>query len=76
MCNIAYRLGAARRTAHQDANATLLSFLLAEVVSPAVVVQVYQEVVRGGVGSAAAQELFHTQYHKREKSVTAALGDW
>ena len=38
--------------------------------------QVYAQLVGGGVGSPAAQVLFHTQYHRREKSVTAALGDW
>ena len=44
-------------------------------VEPAVG-QLYAEWVGGGPGSAAAQQLLHTQYHTREKSVTAALADW
>lgn len=32
--------------------------------------------VGGGPGSAAAKQLLHTQYHKRERTVTAAISDW
>lgn len=38
--------------------------------------QLYAEWVRGAPGSEAAWQLLHTQYHKREKTVTAALADW
>lgn len=38
--------------------------------------QLYQGWVRGAPGSEAARQLLHTQYHKREKTVTAALADW
>lgn len=42
----------------------------------AAVQQLYQRWVGGGPGSQPARELLHTQYHKREKTVTAALADW
>ena len=38
--------------------------------------QLYQEWVQGGPGSAPARQLLHTQYHQREKTVTATLADW
>ncbi|KAL4434294.1 hypothetical protein ABPG75_000735 [Micractinium tetrahymenae] len=38
--------------------------------------QLYAEWVQGPPGSAAARQLLHTQYHKREKTVTATLADW
>lgn len=38
--------------------------------------QLYAEWVRGPAGSEAARQLLHTQYHKREKTVTATLADW
>ena len=38
--------------------------------------QLYTEWVRGPPGSEAARQLLHTQYHKREKTVTATLADW
>jgi hypothetical protein len=36
----------------------------------------YEEWVGGAPGSAAARQLLHTQYHKREKTVTSVLSDW
>jgi len=42
----------------------------------AAVQQLYREWVHDGPGSEAARQLLHTQYHKREKTVTAALSDW
>lgn len=36
----------------------------------------YHEWVGGDPGSEAARQLLHTQYHKRKKTVTAALADW
>lgn len=44
--------------------------------SAAAVQQVYGEWVGGPPGSQAACSLLHTQYHKREKTVTATLADW
>lgn len=38
--------------------------------------QLYAEWVGGPPGSEAACRLLHTQYHKREKTVTATLADW
>jgi hypothetical protein len=32
--------------------------------------------VQGEPGSQAAQQLMHTHYHKRDKTVTATLADW
>lgn len=43
--------------------------------SPAVE-ELYGAVVHGAPGSVAARRLLHTQYHRREKTVTAALADW
>lgn len=42
----------------------------------AAVGQLYREWVGGPPGSAAARQLLHTQYHRREKTVTATLSDW
>lgn len=36
----------------------------------------YEQWVGDSSYSAAAQELLHTQYHKREKTLTATVGDW
>ena len=38
--------------------------------------QLYREWVQGKPGSDAARQLLHTQYHRREKTVTATLADW
>lgn len=38
--------------------------------------RLYAEWVGGGPASAAARELLHTGYHRREKTVTATLADW
>lgn len=40
------------------------------------IVALYKELVGAGVGSDRARQLFHTKYHKRDKSSTAAVGDW
>ncbi|MEW5315674.1 MAG: hypothetical protein WDW38_007085 [Sanguina aurantia] len=37
---------------------------------------VYTTIVGGGCFSPTAQDLFHTTYRKREKTVTSAIGDW
>jgi iron only hydrogenase large subunit-like protein len=37
---------------------------------------VYDVVLGGGVGNAAVEQLLHTQYHKREKTVTSTISDW
>ncbi|KAL4424954.1 hypothetical protein ABPG77_009683 [Micractinium sp. CCAP 211/92] len=42
----------------------------------AAVQQLYSEWVGAPPGSEAARQLLHTQYHKREKTVTATLADW
>lgn len=42
----------------------------------AAVQQLYSEWVGASPGSEAARQLLHTQYHKREKTVTATLADW
>jgi hypothetical protein len=41
-----------------------------------VVAALYNSMAAGEVGSDAARALFFTQYHKREKTVSAAIGDW
>lgn len=46
------------------------------VSSTAPVQRLYAEWVGGPPGSEAARRLLHTQYHKREKTVTATLADW
>jgi iron only hydrogenase large subunit-like protein len=38
--------------------------------------ELYREWVGAAPYSARAQQLFHTQYHAREKSVTMTIGDW
>lgn len=38
--------------------------------------ELYSVWVRGMPGSREARDVFHTQYHKREKTITAALADW
>lgn len=38
--------------------------------------QIYKQWIKGGAGSEAARKLLHTQYHKREKSVTSSVKDW
>ena len=40
------------------------------------VAALYSTVAANGVGSESARRLFHTQYHRREKTVTASVGDW
>ncbi|PSC72354.1 cytosolic Fe-S cluster assembly factor narfl [Micractinium conductrix] len=42
----------------------------------AAVEELYGGWVGGPPGSAAARQLLHTQYHHREKTVTATLSDW
>ena len=41
-----------------------------------VIAALYHSLAAGTVGSPAARALFFTQYHKREKTVTATAGDW
>ena len=36
----------------------------------------YGSMAGAGVGSEEAVRLFHTQYHKREKTLAASIGDW
>ena len=36
----------------------------------------YGAMAGAGVGSEGAKRLFHTCYHKREKTLTQAAGDW
>lgn len=38
--------------------------------------QLYEDWIRDEAGGARARELLHTQYHKRDKSVAASIGDW
>lgn len=40
------------------------------------VAALYEGWAGGQLGSAQARALFHTQYHKREKGLAAAVGDW
>jgi len=40
------------------------------------VAALYKEWVGAGEGSDRAKQLFHTEYHKRDKSISAAVGDW
>ena len=40
------------------------------------VAALYSTMAGAGVGSESARRLFHTQYHRREKTVTASVGDW
>lgn len=37
---------------------------------------VYRDVVHAEPGSTASAALFHTHYHRREKSITSSLLDW
>lgn len=41
-----------------------------------VVAALYGSVLGQALGSEAARALFHTQYHRREKTLAAAAGDW
>ena len=41
-----------------------------------VVAAIYSSVLGQTIGSEAARALFHTQYHRREKTLAAAAGDW
>ena len=36
----------------------------------------YKQWMKGTALSEAAREVLHTQYHKREKTVTTTIGDW
>lgn len=38
--------------------------------------ELYSDWVQGEPGSDRARELFHTEYHHREKTVTSVLADW
>lgn len=38
--------------------------------------ELYRSWVGGPPASPAARALLHTEYHRREKSVTSALADW
>ena len=40
------------------------------------VAALYGAMAGAGVGSEGAKKLFHTCYHKREKTLTQAAGDW
>ena len=40
------------------------------------VAALYGAMAGAGVGSEGAKRLFHTGYHKREKTLTQAAGDW
>lgn len=40
------------------------------------IASLYGSMAGAGVGSEEAVRLFHTQYHKREKTLAAAVGDW
>ena len=40
------------------------------------VAALYNEWVGAGVGSERARQLFFTEYHKRDKSIAATVGDW
>ncbi|CAK0781927.1 hypothetical protein CVIRNUC_005508 [Coccomyxa viridis] len=40
------------------------------------VAALYSAMAGAGVGSEGAKRLFHTGYHKREKTLTQAAGDW
>ena len=40
------------------------------------VAALYSSMAAGAAGSDAAQALFSTRYHKREKTVAAVAGDW
>jgi len=40
------------------------------------VAALYRSMAGAGVGSESARKLFHTQYHRREKTLTASVGDW
>ena len=41
-----------------------------------VVAAIYSSVLGQTIGSEAARALFHTQYHRREKTLATAAGDW
>lgn len=38
--------------------------------------QVYAQLLNGGCFSSRSQELLHTQYHKREKTVSMMINNW
>ena len=57
-------------------DADLSSSSRPEPAADAAVAQLYREWVGGPPGSAPARALLHTQYHRREKTVSAALADW
>ena len=40
------------------------------------VAALYGAMAGAGVGSEGARRLFHTRYHKREKTLTQAAADW
>ena len=40
------------------------------------VAALYGAMAGAGIGSEGAKRLFHTHYHKREKTLTQAAADW
>jgi hypothetical protein len=52
------------------------SWAVPGTADPASLAAVYDVLVGGNPGSAAALRLLHTRYHHREKTVTSSIADW
>lgn len=60
----------------EQQEATRVAQVVPNCISSRSLAAVYDVVLQGQPGSDSLQQLLHTQYHKREKTVTSTISDW